>query len=284
MEPSDLLELIDACRPGTDDVRQPEMRALAERMEQDAGIARQYERIQRLDSAIQAAMAAGPVPEGLAARLLAAIDRAATEGADRRSDPVAAAASKPSAESERLVGREGGTGRWGRKRSVWAGLASLAAAIVAAIAFWPTNSEPIGARDMPSRVRQWADLIHRDRWQTSGFPYDEFPASPYVLPAPRRWQAIPSPGPERIVCYELTPPGEKQALLFVLLSRHQRWALPSRPRSQPDWDTQGLCIASWMERGLVYALAVEGGGARYRSVVRAAPPIAVRVFQPSPTG
>jgi hypothetical protein len=284
MEPKDLLELIDACRPGTDDVRLPEMRALAERMEQDSTIAQQYERIQRLDSAVKTAMTAGPVPEGLASRLLAAIDRADKPFSDAGVDPTVAAASEPSGEIERATTASQSGHRVGRKRTFWISLTSLAAAIALVVVLWPRDAVPVTERDMPERVRQWTALIQPERWRTSRFPDKEFPPGNRVLLRPRRWQSIASRESGRLVCYDLSPPGGSAILLFVSpIVPSRPYALPSWPSEQPGWNTQGLCIASWMVKGLVYALAVEGGAARYKDVVRTAPPIAAISSQHSPT-
>ena len=74
-------ESIDACRPGSDDLRMPEMAHLAKRVAEDPKTCGEYERAQRLDATIGKVFQDVPVPDGLSARLLASLAASASRRA-----------------------------------------------------------------------------------------------------------------------------------------------------------------------------------------------------------
>ena len=91
-EATTLNEAIDACRPGSDDASQPEMRALAEAIDHDEQTRRHYNQCQQLDASIGRVMRE-PIepPAGLADRLLAAIQENATQENTTKTNGIAAA-------------------------------------------------------------------------------------------------------------------------------------------------------------------------------------------------
>ena len=66
-----IVEAIDACRPGSNDLDAPEMNDLARRLKEDRRIAAAFESLQRWDVRVGNAVGDVPVPEGLQARILA---------------------------------------------------------------------------------------------------------------------------------------------------------------------------------------------------------------------
>ena len=76
----ELHKMIDACRPGSEDVHDADMQPLAEAIASDEEVGRAYHATQRADATIARAFRAVSPPEGLAARLLEplGLDREAT--------------------------------------------------------------------------------------------------------------------------------------------------------------------------------------------------------------
>jgi hypothetical protein len=68
-----ILEALDACRAGHDDLHDADLAALAARLAEDADLRDRLARVQRLDVRLAEAIDDVPVPEGLAERLLVAL-------------------------------------------------------------------------------------------------------------------------------------------------------------------------------------------------------------------
>ena len=65
-----ILEAIEACRPGSDDVADPALAYLAAAMAADPELENLYARLQQVDGMLTADFRRVPVPEGLDHRLL----------------------------------------------------------------------------------------------------------------------------------------------------------------------------------------------------------------------
>ena len=65
-----ILEALEACRPGSEDIRDPVMEPLARQLGVFPELAALYERLQQTDRAIAEVFREVPVPAGLAARVL----------------------------------------------------------------------------------------------------------------------------------------------------------------------------------------------------------------------
>ena len=66
-----LLERIDACRPGSEDLHDPALSPLADELAESRAKRDLYDRVQAFDGAIGEALEDVSVPEGLSERLLA---------------------------------------------------------------------------------------------------------------------------------------------------------------------------------------------------------------------
>ena len=66
-----ILEAIEACRPGSNDLSDPGLAFLATELAARAELDDAYERLQRLDAMLAVAFKDVPVPEGLGQRILA---------------------------------------------------------------------------------------------------------------------------------------------------------------------------------------------------------------------
>ena len=75
MENRKLHEMIDACRPGSEDVELPEMAPLADQIVADADLRSRYQRTQQLDARLVRAIDEIAVPAGLHERILAGLRR-----------------------------------------------------------------------------------------------------------------------------------------------------------------------------------------------------------------
>src|SRR3954452_18334797 len=79
-----IVEGIEACRPGSDDLSSPELSDIARRVDADPSVKAAYENVQAWDLVIQNGMENVAVPQQLAERLLARLQA--------ESSPAAAAA------------------------------------------------------------------------------------------------------------------------------------------------------------------------------------------------
>src|SRR5688572_11232473 len=69
----ELLERIDACRPGSDDLHDPRLAPLADELAESPIKRDLYQRVQALDAVIGEAIDDVPLPAGLSERLLASL-------------------------------------------------------------------------------------------------------------------------------------------------------------------------------------------------------------------
>lgn len=262
-------ELLDACRPGDDDLQLDELRPLAEELGANESLRATLRRSQRLDSTIQAAVQRVPIPAGLADRLLAAV----TAEAQPPSEPQALGAP-----IEAAVTLENGTSTSdaavSAKRSLprryWllyagATLAATAVAVLLLIQVLKPESDPLTKDVVSDEVVQWKAFVELHPWAKGPIPRDGLSAQLPHLQAVR-WQALPATNWQKVVCYDMTPPGRQDVLLFVATTSRNISQLPSRLTRVRD--TLGLSVGVWQERGRVYALAVEGNSSRFDSLVR----------------
>ncbi len=244
-----LLEAIEACRPGSDDVADPALAYLAEKLQDDPRLQELYERVQQTDATIAAAFCDVHVPEGLDRRILDRLE--------------AANAEMPVAEPAAVVKRR--SRRWFLGAGVGATVA--AAGAIAVMVFWP-QSQPL----TPSQVRQraieefnndWADA----RWPEGrkigdGAPLEDFPLSRYVV-GPSQWRHVEFLG-SRGVAYDMAI-GARTASLYVVWCKVT--GLPTAPPRAPHPGTAGCVTATWSRGGLLYVLVVRGGERDYESFV-----------------
>jgi len=82
-----VLEMIDACRPGSDDSSDPDLAGITDRIEQDPDVARLYEQVKAFDALAREAMEDVPVPPGLEAQILRALAEASPPSTEQSSRP-----------------------------------------------------------------------------------------------------------------------------------------------------------------------------------------------------
>ena len=276
-------ELIDACRPGSDDLRLPEMEELAELVDRDPSVAALLGRSQRFDQAIAAAMGAGDVPEGLEARLLAAV---ADAGASAGDDASNASENHETAGQVEAAGRE----RAARRRWLWAASLAAAAAVIGVVAGgigWWLPRPSLERTRIADAADRWLDqlIVSEGVWgkDVENRVLAAYPASSFLKSKPsawRRFEADVLQGSDSLaldrnaVVYDLRGNvGELRTMLFVVRTSVAVEAPDIAPRT-PTRVTGGWSIGVWREGDLVYVLAVEGDEDRYRTFVKPAPRLA----------
>jgi hypothetical protein len=259
-----ILEGIDACRPGGDDLRDPDLVHVAEELARNPRARELYDRSQQVDAAIAAAMGDVAVPEGGASRVLARLAAAAQTGASASDQSAASAA--PAAElpvpATRKVSR-----RW-----LVAATGGLIAATVAVVVFNLPTGPDVNKDNLDDFVREFfkADQAPVDGLAQGQPPADYSLSTLISVRGNVRWRRITGLLGGRGVAYDLSPPvagGQSRAVLYVLSMPSSLAGLGASPPRIPS-TTGGVAIGAWQEKGRLYVLAVSGGEAEYRLFLR----------------
>jgi hypothetical protein len=269
MNDRELITGLDACRPASDDLRQPELRATADSVASDARAAEIRVRIERIDAATFRAMHNISLPAGLESRLIARLHEAAqnaaigdTVGADGPSRPDVATSARSNSSLSR------------RKWLAWSGgLATAVAATIAAVMFF-RPAPPLEPEDL-EWSRQWhLQIVDLGDWQTmKPGALDEHALSTLHI-TPRRYRDASSIVGRDAYAYDLTLPGGPRATLFVI-PQATRARLPTFPPPQPQSPTLGLNVAYWQRGDVIYVLVVDSHRIEdYRRLVKTTPPVA----------
>jgi hypothetical protein len=265
-----LWEAIDACRPGSDDIHLPELAGLAERLLVDPRLAEAFERVQRFDTRLAEALDDVPEPEGLQARLLAAL--AAARGDERGAAGAPSVVQPAAAREESAAPKNVSTLPLPGRRSHWAWTVAAVAAglLVGAWLAWPTSR--LTAQTLPLAAQQWflAFDLTSAPWQDGAAQGYPFPARELAAPA-ARWAAVRTAEGYHLAAYDVSLPSAP-AVLFVL--RGGPRGLPTRPPAAPQLATGAQSVAVWQAGGATYALVVQGGPAIYRRLLPAPLPTA----------
>ncbi len=269
MNQHELLEAIEACRPGSQDVCSPEMAELAAAIARDPALQQRYERTQRWDAAMARALEDVPEPAGLADRLLAACAgaSAADSGPQLPAGSEVAARSSP---STMTASRRQGRRRW-VVRAVQ-GLSAVAALLALALVLRPlTIPVPHPTADFADEVIGWAAEGAASAW-SSDFAAAQLADVRWdnsLQVRPRQWSVRSTRYHARTVVYDLTLPGRKPAYVFCFPATRKAADVPATPPLTPFSTTGGYSIGVWQRDGMVYVLAVQGGDRYYRSFLEA---------------
>jgi hypothetical protein len=286
-----LTEEIDACRPGSRDIQEPELarlaelisgerptgeRATGERATDDeiadrAAVRAAYDAVQQIDARLVAMFDSVPVPGGLAGRLL---DRLAanpaaglpsTEPLPERSSLTTTTTKVPSsldAERMRPVTRRD----W-IKFCGWTAAGLLVAISAALVSRPPATSRLDIADEAAVWFRQLAGT-----WRPVARPPKGFPIPAGIGGTPIGWQPLAGSVAKKGVAYDLTQGRNTHAVLFVLGT--SRRDLPIAPPHVPQSTTAGLAIGAWQSGGLLYVLVVQGDERAYRKFFSQSRPLA----------
>jgi hypothetical protein len=254
MNQQQLREMIDACRPGRDDLHEPELSALADHLAQDEDARRVWEKSQRLDAALSAAFRDVPVPADLESRLLARFDNA------------------PATKDEEIVAR-----RRSSRRTWLATLVSggVAAAVAAMFYLFGAAPEEISQEELIRESQEWLTALELDDPQRDDRQWREldeasiraFPVT-QVAASPVRWRYVATDFGRKSRVYQLRVGNRQTAYLVVVPTNKQvggAGGVP--PRGSFPQATGGWRIGAWQAGGNLYVLAVEGSEALYRSLV-----------------
>lgn len=260
----DILQAIDACRPGSDDLYQEEMSALAEALQSDPQAQQWYDRTQRLDAVVTEAFRDVPVPEGLADRLLEAVSKT-DDDEEKVVEPAGQSSTK---QQSTKMGR-----KWLRWTISLTSCATLLLLMVGTFLFF-FQSKPVYDRDdVVKQAMTWTrDLNSRDRsWNPQLTRAPKKNPFDYVSlqRSPSGWQEIETKLDSHAVAYDLLAPNQPTAVLFVI--RIRNWEihdLQSVPPLSPSSRTEGWCIGVWRKGTLLYVLAVKGNEQQYRKMLR----------------
>ncbi|MBI2481467.1 MAG: hypothetical protein HYV60_23355 [Planctomycetia bacterium] len=249
MTSKQLYELIDACRPGRDDVDQPEFSELATALSQDPHLREVFARSQEVDSMIRTTFQAVTPRPGFAERLLESLETATIEDIEVSQGVITRA--EPSVELARRSAR--------RSFSMMAGVASICA-VAAAITIWLAMPQPISTPSdhaIAESVDRWnTELDKKADWQTvTNLPTQDFPTWQHLeISRGDRWQWVSK---RRTVCYDLViRPRENGEIVRLFVSKPtSAVSLPAiPPAGYPS--PAGWLVGAWQSNGRVYYLAV----------------------------
>ena len=254
MNDRELITGLDACRPASNDLREPGLRDIAQFVASDARAAETQIRIERIDAAALRAMRSIPLPDGFESRLVTRLREAA----------------HPAHE----VLRESGTLRSRRRWLAWsAGFAAAVAATIAAVMIFRTPA-PLDADDL-ALSRQWHnEIVASADWQALPAGSRDWPEFSKLRLMPRGYRDASSIVGREATAYDLSLPGGPQATLFVI-PQQDRAGLPGSPPPRPTSFTLGSSIAAWQHGGRIYVVVL--GSDRvgdYQQLIKTTPPVA----------
>ncbi len=239
-----ILESLDVCRPGSDDVADPELAHLAAAMAADPQLEEIYERLQKTDAVLAGSIQDVPVPDGLAQRL---------------TGQLAAASQKQVAARPKRKTR-----RW-----LLIGGGSLTAAVVllVAVVSFLTPPEPIALAEV---LERGIEFFNEESPGTvyplsENAPPSAYPFSSAVVEMPQtQWRRIRGFLGGRGVAYDLSGPGGTTATLYVV--RRRVADAPESPPLRPGLHTAGFSVSTWQSQsqGVLYVLVVRGNPTTYR--------------------
>ncbi len=258
-----IIEGIEVCRPGSDDLQSPELVDVAQCVEFGSQARAVYERAQKWDASVSRAMEQVEVPAGLAERILAALGQqsAPSESFDRA---VAGAQSVEADANAAITPRPAGS-PWSRRQ--WLAAASVVAATLL-VAVFASQYFRAGNELAPDEMV--------DTWLAGLSPHwNEMQDVPrgFVLPVslttePSGWQRFRGADGVRGVAFRLVRANVGNAVLLV--TRLSSPIAPNSPPSLPQSTTGGKSIGYWRSGQLLYVLVVEGTEREYRTYVNAA--------------
>lgn len=266
MDDRDLIQRLDACRPGSDDYRDAELAPLADELATHPQHRQLHARLQQIDRTIGASMEDVPLPPGLSQRLLASLAAAEkTVAIDDVVSPSPTPSLSPSPSTTPGISRRA----W-----LWSAAAAASAASLAGVAYFRGGLWPGQPVITPELVQEGAIAFYNQEQPEPGRDprkFDpDFPLSRSIVGFERyTWRRIERfLGQARLagVAFDLVAPSGTAATLYVV--PQQSPALASAPPNRPASTTGGCVSAAWNEGSWTYVLVVKGGERAYQGFVR----------------
>jgi hypothetical protein len=285
-----LRELIDAARPGVDDLADPDFALLADRVRQNPQLRRTLQRSQRLDSTIGDALHDLAVPAGSVDRLLAALTVAACDPLEPAAAGTPAAASISATDSRPLAKVPSDNAPTNVSppppRSLshrWAGPGVLVAVTTAVLLMAYVLLRPTVYEMNPDEILSSGWFLSAEEKAAAHDPAAQnlvsektpprrFPTAQTLSVQPTSWREITGLlDRRRGIAYQMRAAGAR-ATLYVIEYEAGRnvprlVGLSSGPPPAPLVKTQERAMSVWRSGDLVYVLVVEGGTAEYQSFV-----------------
>jgi hypothetical protein len=260
-----ILEAMEACRPGSDDVSDPAMEPLRRQLSDSPELTRTYQRLQRLDQALADAFRDVPVPEGLQHRILARLETAGVQ----KTSP--AASLSRDAEGVSVPGTRSRRD-WRRRWLIGACGVAAAAALVLGVLLHLQRSDAFSKSDVPDMLNLAIEHFTNDT-REGGHPIAgpvqpprEFPFSRALaaifapgeaLFSEMRWRAVHGFLDHEAVAYDLV--GRRGVSATVYVATCSVEGLTTEVPLRPMLSTGQGSASAWQEGDLLYVLVVDGG-------------------------
>lgn len=270
-----IIEALEACRPGSDDLSQPPMAPLARQMALLPELADLRERLQQTDQAIGEAFQRVEVPPGLAAQILSRLAPKAEQSLEDTPLPEAPVVGAPGRAAGGWRAQPGATGRR-RWLVAFGGLLAAAACLLVALLL----RSPPAANITLEQLLQEAIAFSQAEGHALGTPFALGAPAPGGFPLPKAlpvgdcaiwWRYVRGLLNSDGVAYQIVSPGGVRATLYVI--RQNPPGVGAVPPDRPMLATGMRAAAVWQEGDLLYVLVVEGESRDYE-----------RLFQPGASG
>ena len=230
-----IVEVLDSCRPESDDLSAPELADVAGRLAADPELDDLREQIETLDLKIAAAYHDVPIPPGLEERLTAAIVQAQPLSHHR-----------PARLRRRLV--------------IFSGTVAAVGLMLLVMLFnWdrtPAISEQTALDEAIRYFDAETAAVPAGRLLSESSPPNGIPFSKSLLSLRGiRWRAVANLLGQSGIAFDLPAPAGNRATLYAL--RQTVSGLGDTPTERP-FATGGRCAAAWRENGVTYVLVVQG--------------------------
>lgn len=263
-----LRQLMDACRPGSDDLALPEMRDLAVALRSDPILRSEWEVRQRGDRAVSAAMHDVSVPLGLAQRILAAAAACDQQPLARavNAATVVEAPSEVELQPALPADATNATRIPYSRRRILQYLAAAALLFAAAVWGWQWMLPPakVSQGDLEAIAQSWFETAlppagSAQPVSTAAIPFP----SQAVAVAPVSWRTLVTAEEPSVVVFDLTRPQfGGRAFLFAARTRKE-YDVASVPYT-PLNATRGLAMGAWQQGDVLYVLVVDTERGRLR--------------------
>jgi len=259
-----ILEALEACRPGSDDLSDPAMELLAARMAGSPELDGLYERLQRLDKVLADAYQDVPVPEGLADRILARL----------RESPMGETLGTPLEEAPIDVPQPAPRLRAGgrlRRRTWMVGAGILggvaAALLIAALVGIHPQQQPGWEEVCNAAIERFNQDLLAGGGKLAPAAQPDYPLSGFLSTQDLqvRWRPIRDFFQYEGVAYDLIGPGGVTATLYVV-DDDGKISVEGAPPTDP-YNSGDRSSAAWRENGLLYVLVVAGQVKDYRRFI-----------------